>query len=212
MLCCGRVAVAYIYSAVIMIRAAGYTAGGPVVTLSAGCVSQTHMDAMATGVRSSVSLEWYSCTVMACCTGCGRTPGRSRKVCAVVGADMADCSGAGSAIPPKCICQVNNRRIRTTVTLAVICLAAGTAGGMTFNACDAINGSMRGMTSGYIRINGAGRLAGAVYTCSAMTTTATVAVVSGVCFRMTGTTIWGRSARGRVRRRRINVVMTAGSG
>jgi len=212
MLCSGRVAVTDIYRAVIMIRTAGYAAGSPVVTLSAGCVSKAHMDVVATGVRRAVSLEGDGGTVMACCTGCVRTPGRSRKVCAVVGADMTDCSGAGSAIPPKCICQVNNRRIQTTVSLAVICLAAGTAGGMTFNACDAANCSMRGMTSGNIRINGTGLLAGAVYTCSAMTTTATVAVVSGVCFRMTGTTIWGRSACGRVRRRRINVVMTAGSG
>jgi len=212
MFCCGRVAVADIYSAVIMIRAAGYSAGGSVVTQSAGCVSQAHMNAVATGIRSTVSLEGDGCTVMARRTACGRTPRRSRKVCAVVWADMADCSGAGSAIPPECICQVNNRRIRTPVSLAVICLAAGATGGMTFNACDVTNGSMRGMASGYIRINGAGRLAGAVYTCSAVTTAATVAVVSGVCFRMTGTTIRGRSARGRVRRRRINVVMTAGSG
>jgi hypothetical protein len=125
---------------------------------------------------------------------------------------MAGGAGAGqvSAVPPEAGFKVYNRRVCTPVSLAVIRPATGTAGSMTVGAGNADNSSMCGMTPRNVRINCTGGLAGTVCTCSAMTTAATAAGISGVSLEMTRAAI-GRQARGWVECGSIDIGMTAGN-
>ena len=120
--------------------------------------------------------------------------------------------GAGAfriaGIPAKASCKVYNRRICTSVALAVIGLATGTTDSMTIGAGNADNSSMCGMTPRNVRINSTGGLA--VCTCSAMTTATTAASISGVSLEMTRAAI-GRQARGRVECGSIDIGVTTGS-